>query len=415
MHITKAHFVAGHSSYYFDDQKAIKAGAQHDGHMYKGTPETLGFENVRQRGECVSIVLELSNGTTAVGDCAAVQYSGAAGRDALFLADNFVSFLEDNIGPRLLDIDPRAFRENAAYFDALLVDGRRLHTAIRYGLSQALLDAAALATGCIKAEVVCSEYGLPIDTTALELFGQSGDDRYLAVDKMILRQVGALPHGLINSVDTKLGRDGEKLLEYTKWLKERVLSFRQNDHYNPKLHIDVYGTIGLAFDNDAERIAEYLCTLERCADPFEFYIEGPVDAGSKAAQIALLGDIKSALDARGSKVRIVADEWCNTFEDVVDFVDAKCCHMVQIKTPDLGSLHNTIEAVLYCKANGVEAYQGGTSNETDVSARCCMHVAQATQPDRVLVKPGMGFDEAMCIVSNEMTRNIAILSARGAQ
>ena len=38
--------------------------------------------------------------------------------------------------------------------------------------------------------------------------------------------------------------------------------------------------------------------------------------------------------------------------------------VVQIKTPDLGSIHNTIEAVLYCKANGMGACLGGTANET---------------------------------------------------
>lgn len=413
INIINVHFVAGHSAFYFDDQKAIKSGAELDGFVYEGVPQTSGFKSVRQRGECVSILLELSNGTVAVGDCAAVQYSGAAGRDPLFLANNFVAFLQTNIAPLLLACNPAEFRQNAEYFDRLLIDGKRLHTAIRYGLSQALLDAAALAASKLKTEIVCAQYNLPIDPRPLALFGQSGDDRYGAADKMILRAVEALPHALINSVDTKLGRKGEKLLDYTAWLRDRVIALRRNDTYKPQLHIDVYGTIGLAFGNDAEQIADYLCNLETSADPFDLYLEGPVDAGSKTEQIALLSRIKAALETRNSTVRIVADEWCNTFQDVVDFVDAECCHMVQIKTPDLGSIHNTIEAVLYCKANGIEAYQGGTSNETDVSARCCMHVAQAVQPDRVLVKPGMGFDEAMCIVSNEMARTIAILSTRG--
>ncbi|WP_442954323.1 hypothetical protein [Paracoccus sp. APAP_BH8] len=32
------------------------------------------------------------------------------------------------------------------------------------------------------------------------------------------------------------------------------------------------------------------------------------------------------------------------------------------------AIHNTIDAVLYCKARGVEAYQGGTCNETDMNS-----------------------------------------------
>src|SRR5690606_35552142 len=183
---------------------------------------------------------------------------------------------------------------------------------------------------------------------------------------------------------------GAKLAEYVGWLSQRIRSLRSDASYNPVLHIDVYGTVGLIFQNDAERIADYLASLEKRAAPFRLYIEGPADAGSKPGQIALLAAIRKALAARRSNVRIVADEWCNTYQDVVDFVDSGCCDMVQIKTPDLGGIHNTVDAVLYCKAHGVEAYQGGTCNETDISARACLHAALATRPDRVLVKPGMG-------------------------
>ncbi len=414
MLIKNVHFAPGYSAFYFDDQSAIKAGAKQDGFTYPGTSTTSGFEKIRQRGESISILLELENGQVAEGDCAAVQYSGAAGRDPLFTAERFIPWLQEHITPLLLGRDIRCFRENATFFDELQIDGKPLHTAVRYGLSQALLDAAAKAHGLLKVEIICSEYKLPIITRPLALFGQSGDDRYNAVDKMVLKQVDALPHGLINNVQSKLGENGGKLAEYVTWLSSRIQSLRNDNSYQPQLHIDVYGTLGQIFDNDADKIAEYLTRLEKRAAPFQLYIEGPADAGSKEGQIKLLSDIKTALTARNSTVRIVADEWCNTYQDVVDFVDAGCCHMVQIKTPDLGSLHNTVEAVLYSKQNGVEAYQGGTCNETDISARACVNIAQATRPQRVLVKPGMGFDEGMTIVANEMNRNLAILSARKA-
>ena len=86
--------------------------------------------------------------------------------------------------------------------------------------------------------------------------------------------------------------------------------------------------------------------------------------------------------------------------------------MVQIKTPDLGSIHNVVESVLYCQQHGMEAYQGGTCNETDVSARTCVHLAVATQAKRMLAKPGMGLDEGFHIVNNEMGRILAILKAK---
>ncbi|WP_018236310.1 methylaspartate ammonia-lyase [Ensifer sp. BR816] len=414
MKITNAQFSSGFSSFYFDDQAAIKGGAGMDGFTYVGPTATPGFDEIRQSGEAVSVLLQLENGQWAEGDCAAVQYSGAGGRDPLFTAERYIPWMNEVLRPLLIGRDVDDFVANARFVDAIEEDGRQIHTAIRYGLSQALLDAAAKASNRLKVEVVCAEYGLPIDLSPLRLFGQSGDDRYNAVDKMIMKRVDALPHGLINNVATKLGENGGKLKEYVTWLTQRIQKIRSGQDYAPTLHIDVYGTIGTIFDNDAERIALYLAELENRALPFPLYIEGPVDAGNKPDQIQLLAAIRKVLRKVGSSVRIVADEWCNTYEDIIEFVDSDCCDMVQIKTPDLGSIHNTIEAVLYCRSRGVEAYLGGTCNETDVSARTCLHVAQATRPERVLIKPGMGFDEGLTIVANEMRRNQAILKTKHA-
>jgi methylaspartate ammonia-lyase len=414
MKIVQAHFVPGYSSFYFDDQQAIKKGAGQDGFVYVGQAVTAGFRDIRQAGECVSVLLVLENGAVAVGDCAAVQYSGAGGRDPLFLGANFAPFLDRHLRPLLEGREVDAFLANARYFDTLEIEGRRLHTAIRYGLTQALLDAAALARNVTKAEVILDEYGLPLVAEPVPLFGQSGDDRYAAVDKMLLKGVDALPHGLINNVPDKLGHKGEKLEEYIRWLVARVEKLRTRPDYKPSLHIDVYGTIGLIFDQDAARVADYVAGLEKAAGPLDLYIEGPVDAGGKEAQIEELDKITRRLAQLGSPVKLVADEWCNTYEDIVDFTDARCCHMVQIKTPDLGGIHNVVESVLYCNLQGMEAYQGGTCNETDVSARACVHLALAARPMRMLVKPGMGFDEGMNIVYNEMHRTLALLKARRA-
>jgi methylaspartate ammonia-lyase len=405
-------FARGTTGFFFDDQAAIKKGATRDGFVYRGEPSTSGFQKIRQAGECVSIMLVLEDGQVALGDCAAVQYSGAGGRDPLFLAETYLPFLQQEIAPRLKGRTLDSFREAATEFDQLQIEGRPLHTAIRYGLSQALLDGVARSSGRLMAEVVAEEYGLPLHARRVPIFAQSGDDRYLNVDKMILKGVDVLPHALINAVDGKLGRHGQDLLEYVGWLARRIQDLRPEPTYQPDLHIDVYGTIGLIFDHDPARIADYLGSLEKAAGPFRLYLEGPVDMGERERQMEALGQIRHCLDQRGCAVRIVADEWCNTHQDVVDFTDRKCCHMVQIKTPDLGSLHNTVQSVLYCRAHGMEAYQGGTCNETDVSARACVHVALAAGAERMLAKPGMGFDEGYMMVNNEMERTLALLRRR---
>ena len=405
---------AGRTGFYFDDQRAIKQGAGHDGVFYVGAPVTEGFRSVRQAGESISVMLILEDGQVAYGDCAAVQYSGAGGRDPLFLAEDFIPVIENYIKPQLVGKEADDFRGLCAMMEAITVEGKRLHTAIRYGLSQAILDAVAKATNRLMCEVVADEYGCTVSDTPIAIFTQSGDDRYNNADKMIIKGAQVLPHALINNVEEKLGRNGEKLAEYVAWLRDRILSNRTDERYAPVLHMDVYGTIGAAFgNNNYKAMADYIEKLGEIAKPFKLRIEGPMDCDcDRETQMVALAGLTAELDARGCDVELVADEWCNTLEDIKLFADHKAGHMVQIKTPDLGGINNTIEAVLYCKEKGIGAYQGGTCNETDRSAQVCVHCAMATQPVQILAKPGMGVDEGYMIVYNEMNRILAIRKAK---
>ena len=405
---------AGRTGFYFDDQRAIKQGAGHDGMFYVGTPVTEGFRSIRQAGESISVMLVLEDGQIAWGDCAAVQYSGAGGRDPLFLAEDFIPVIDQHIKPRLVGQEAADFRGLCAMMEAIQVDGQRLHTAIRYGVSQAILDAVAKATGRMMCEVVADEYGCTVSDTPIPIFTQSGDDRYDNADKMIIKGAQVLPHALINHVESKLGPRGEKLAEYVGWLRDRILENRADPAYMPVMHMDVYGTIGAVFgNNNYAAMADYIEELGRIAKPFHLRIEGPMDCDcDRETQLTALAGLTRELDARGCDVELVADEWCNTLEDIKYFADNKAGHMIQIKTPDLGGINNIVEAVLYCKEKGIGAYQGGTCNETERSAHVCVHCAMATRPDQILAKPGMGVDEGYMIVYNEMSRILALRAAR---
>ena len=413
MKIKKVLLTKSYTGFYFDDQKAIKKGATNDGFFYVGEPATPGFTKVRQTGEAISIQLVLEDGTVGYGDCAAVQYSGAGGRDPLFLASDFIPFLEKEIVPMLIGEDVKEFRPLAEKYDRLVVNGKRLHTAIRYGLTQALLNATANSLHLTMAEVIRKEYGIKDKHyEPVPVFTQSGDDRYNNSDKMIIKEADVLPHALINNVKTKLGEHGELLLEYVKWLKNRIETKRVNPDYKPILHIDTYGTVGIAFNNDVPAMVDYLITLEEAAKPFTLRIEGPVDAGNREDTMIALRDICKGLKAKGSKVEIVADEWCNTLEDIIYFADNKAGDVLQIKTPDLGGVNNVAEAIIYCNKVGVGSYCGGTCNETNISAQTTTNIGIACKALQVLAKPGMGVDEGYMIVKNEMNRVIALANSR---
>lgn len=407
MRIKKALVSKGLGGYYFDDLAAVKAGAQQDGFFYPGEPMTEGHSKIRQPGETMSLLLILEDGTVAFGDAVAIQYMGVVGRDPILLADRYVPLIEKEVIPRLDGRELTTFKQLSEDFDTLEVDGQRLHTGIRYGLSQAFLDALAKTQRKTMAEIIAQEYGTEISKEPLPVLAQSGDDRYIGADKMILKKVAAIPQGLFNHV-SKVGHKGELLLDYVGWLKERVERFGEPG-YRPTFHLDVYGVVGDVFDNQVGKVADYLIRLEELASPFPVRIEDPIVAGDLDGQIELTRSLKKALEDKGSGVEISLDEWCNTLEDTKAAVDAGAAHMIQIKTPSLGGLHNSVEAALYCKRNGVAAFLGGTCNGTDQSTRVTVHVGLATQADLIYNKPGMGVDEGYMIVFNEMQRTLKLL------
>lgn len=400
------------SGFYRDDQSAIRAGAAQDGFLYEGLPSTEGFAAVREAGAAVTVLLILEDGQVAVGDCVEVQYSGAGGRSPALCVEQAVAEVRDHLAPFLTGREVNPFRPLAEEVDRTLVGGRPLLTPVRYGTSQALLHAAALAAGITMAELLQKEYETGMGLARVPVYAQTGDERRINVDKMILKEVDVLPHGLINEVDTKLGRDGRILLDYVTWLRNRILSVRRHKGYVPRLHLDTYGTIGTAFGGNISAIVEYLGTLAAAAAPFRLRIEHPIDAGSRDGQVAEFVALRQTLTRRGIDVELVVDEWCNTLEDIKVFVAARAADVVHVKMPDLGGVTNTVEALLIVRRNGMAAYCGGSCNETDVSARVSAHIAMACGADQILAKPGMGVDEGLMIVANEMTRTLALARLR---
>jgi len=402
-------------AFFTDDQAAIRAGRPRDGFTYAGPPVTPGFRAVRQPAEALSVLLQLDDGQVAHGDCVAVQYAAVGGRDPVFRADDAARVVREVVAPLLVGRAVGSFRELAAEVDDLTADGAALHTAVRYGVTQAVLDAAARARAVTMAEVVRDEYDTGVDLRPVGIFAQCGDDRYDTVDRMVLRGADALPHGLVNDVAAKVGADGQLLADYVRWVRERVLALRTDETYLPVLHLDVYGTVGLAFGGDTGRIADFLLRLAALAAPLPLRVEHPVDAGSRPGQIEAMAALRRAVADRGGGVALAVDEWCNTVEDVAAFVAAGAADVVHVKVPDLGGLHHTVEALLLVRRAGLLAYCGGSATETERSAQVTAHVAMACGADQVLAKPGMGVDEGMTIVGNEMARVRALAATRAAR
>lgn len=399
------------TGFYMDDKEAIKEGAKSDGFIYRGEPLTKGFRTIRQPGVAVSVIFALENGDIAFGDCAVAQYAASGGREVPNTAKALIDVIEKYVIPYFVGRDIKNFKQEAEQFDRALFDGEQLPASIRYGVTQAILETVAKERKLTMAEVIIDEYGLQADFTPVRINAQSGDERYTNVDKMILKEVGMMPHGLINNVEEKLGKDGQIFLDWVKWVKNRIEDIGDKN-YKPVMRYDVYGCMGKAFGDDLDKVADYLLKVEEVCKPYEVFVEMPIDLKSNAKQLEGMKYLRKKLDDAGSKLKLIIDEYANTYEEIVQWVDAKGADMVQVKTIDLGGINNIVEAVLYCKKKGVLAYQGGTCNETDKSALVCVNLAVATKPFAMAGKPGMGVDEGVMIVNNEQQRVLAIMKAR---
>jgi methylaspartate ammonia-lyase len=405
MKISRITATDGLGGFWNDDNEAIKRGAEPDGFTYKGEPLTPGFKAIRQPSKAVPIILTLESGELAFGDCTWVQYGGErAGREKLASTESVIALIYRELEPWLIGLEIRSFRSFMKRMDEELM----LPRSVQYGISQAILDAVAKTGRKTMAEVLATEYGTTIVNEPLTFFAQCGDEYYYTVDKMILRRIPVHPHALINSVSRL-----KNLLVYIDWTKKRIRELVPDESYNPILHYDLYGNLGLAYQYDIDEIVEYLRRLEETARPFKIQVEDPVYMSSKIEQMEMMSKIRRRVREEGLKLKLVADEWVPTLEDKVDFIEAGAADIYQIKPPDLGGVEKSVEAILYCKSQGVLPYLGGSCAETERSAQVSVHVALATRPHQVLIKPGMGVDEGISIMYNEMMRALTLIFGTG--
>jgi methylaspartate ammonia-lyase len=403
---------AGRSGYMHRDLLAIKSGkAKPNGSLYEGAPMSPGFTKIIEPATIISVMLVLEDGQIAFGDCADVILAGVAGRDPAFNAKDHIGYVQTEVADALRGRDVSKFRPNAEEMDNYSRGGKRLHTAVRYGVSQALLHATALSHKRTMAEVIAVEYGSKIATKPIPILASCHKDDAGQLDRVILKRVELLPHASFQIVSEHVGLQGEKLAAFVRRVATRCKEIGDPD-YNPRIHVDLYGTLGELFLMQIEPLADYLGKLRQESGPYKLLVESPMIATTQEEQIDKFSGLRALLRKKGIDVGLIADEWCNTLADIKRFTAAAACDFVQIKTPDLGSIHNTIEAVLYCKSNGMGACLGGTANETDHSTRISTHMGLACQPDFMLSKPGLGADEALMIQTNEMVRTLALIEAR---
>lgn len=452
--ITRVIAAPGTAGCFAEDLTALQSGPIDPADRYITPGVTPGFNTIRQPAEAVSVGLVLDSGQITWGDCVSVAYSGKAGRASAFSAREGLITIQEQIAPFLEGKKLSGFRQIAADLDGLTEPvqvertlpqpeqgqdltrrelfqsaarlfndqpptrretvTRAIHPGIRYGVSQALLAAVARDRKISRCQVICQEWDLPLPDRPVPLHAQCGRNRFAGVDQMIAHRVDSLPHALVDDLPEQIGDEAVNLIRYTRWIRKRIQD-RGAAGYHPTIHLDVHGALGLIYNQDLGRILGSLYALEKAAEPYSLRIECPLIMETREEQIEAMTTLREYLEFRRMNVQLVADEWANTLEDIQAFLNQRAAHMIQIKPPDLGSLHNSVDAVLACKTHQTEAFLGGSCAETDLSARASVHLALATRPALIMAKPGLGIDEGISLITNETNRTLRSLQFQSGQ
>jgi methylaspartate ammonia-lyase len=446
---------------YYEDLAALRAAPVPLPQRFTAPPHTDGFRAVREVAEAVSVGLVLAplggtgRGAVAWGDCLARPGVEPSQGVPLFRAAEGLETVRQVVAPALAGRSPDRFRALAAEVEALTeavevvrrrpppeppdeegglsrralltaparalqaargeaaaVDRvtvqRRLHPAIHYGVGQALLRAVALARGVTMAEVIVEEWALSRLEAPVPIQARSSHERYYDAEKMIARRVAALPTAAVVDVAAEVGPDGSEMTRYLRWLAGRIGTLG-GERYRPVVHLDLQGALGEIVDGQPGQMLGQLYAWEMAVQPYRLRIEDPVIGESREAQIEALRTLREYARFRKMGVELVAGTWANSPQGIRAFLEAGAVDAIHIRMCALGGVHRAVEAVLACQEAGVGVLLGDGSAGTELSAHVLTHVALATQPDGVLAGPGLGVDEAVSLVHNEMARVLAVM------
>ena len=107
------------------------------------------------------------------------------------------------------------------------------------------------------AEVIAREYGSTISTVPIPILASCHKDDPGQLDRVILKRVELLPHASFQIVSEHVGLQGEKLAAFVRRVATRVREIGDAD-YHPRIHVDLYGTLGELFSMNIEPLADYL-------------------------------------------------------------------------------------------------------------------------------------------------------------
>lgn len=387
----------GWGGYFFEDIDKIRQKFIRMADRYHSSTDHDRYPFVRTSAPVVGVGIKLDDGSVHWGDGVAVSFGGKAGRAGPGSPDELEKWFKSDFKSWCVGRDVSTWQHLEESF---LKGQKTTPPFVRYAVSQAFLSACSHVNQLPSASLIARDLGLTVSKTPIPLHGSSGANWDDTVDRMLARKLIYLPQGQFENLDAQIGSGGGQLFKWIDGFKQRAARF----NYKPTLTLDFHGALDSIFAGSDIKIADFIIAMAQNAAPHALHLESPIVGRTLEDHAKRLSTIRLRVQGSSPSTKIIADEWANEVADIKLLIDQHAVDGVHIKMPDTGSLSECAEAVKICKKAKIFSLLGGSCTETDIGARASVHLAMACQPDALLVKPGMGFDESFALMHNEMAR-----------
>ncbi len=366
-------------------------------------------------GDCVLIRIRLADGRTAWGECTGLPDSQAAIKT---IQQQVAPFLQDHFLP---DHPLTSFPDLATICDGLrekittthaqppgvlpaggglsrrelitgllapekpqtkqVIETRPLLPAVRFGLSQAILNAVALSRRQTPTAVLAEAYGLPWPDAMVPLHVEVNDTTITAVQPVLGTHVAAFGYSTAGgNPQTMLGADAERLQAHVRqvaaWLAAATPPAKPAITLNlegatpparPAIHLNLQGAFTELYGHNEGKILGALYGLEQAAKPYPLVVENVV-GGDFTAVRKVMQHLYGYLRLRRMTTQLSAGASLFSPDELRELTAATAVHHIHLNSTQFGSIHETIHFMLTCQAQGMKVtlYADGSGVATAV-------------------------------------------------
>lgn len=333
------------------------------------------------KGDCVLIGIRLADGRTAWGECTGLPDGQAA-----------IRAIEQHAAPVLQGRPPASFLDLVTACDGLtekfvvthapppgaspaggglsrrelitgllatekpqtkqVVETRPLPPALRFGLSQAILNTVALSRHQTPAAVLAEAYGLPWPDTLVPLHVEVNDTTITAVQPIVGTQVAAFGYSTIGAnAQATLGADAERLQAHVRqvaaWLAAATPPTK------PAIYLNLQGTFTQLYGHNEGKILGALYGLEQAAKPYPLVVENVV-GGEFTAVRRVMQHLYGYLHLRRMTTQLAAGYSLFSPVQLQELAAVTAVHHIHLNSTQFGSIQETIQFVLACQTQGIK-------------------------------------------------------------